>query len=151
RLTEIDPATGTIRRRIQAGQPLDDVVATPRSLWATSGSRASVVRISPRSGRAGAPIPIVSRPGRLSPFPIALAVGFGSVWVLNANTGTVSRIDPGLGAVVATIQVGSAHTPLRIVAARRAMVVASADGTLSTISPRTDRVVAAQTVAHAVN
>ena len=39
-------------------------------------------------------------------FPSWIAVGSGSVWVSNTSDGTVSRIDPASGRVVATIPVG---------------------------------------------
>ena len=38
--------------------------------------------------------------------PTGVAVGAGSVWVANSGDGTVSRIDPTAGKVIATIEVG---------------------------------------------
>ena len=38
--------------------------------------------------------------------PLGVAVGAGSVWVANHCDGTVSRIDPKTGHVVATIKTG---------------------------------------------
>src|SRR5919201_3962144 len=40
--------------------------------------------------------------------PVNLAFGSGSIWVSNNGSGTVSRIDPASGRVVATVDVGGA-------------------------------------------
>jgi YVTN family beta-propeller protein len=43
--------------------------------------------------------------------PTGMAVGGGSLWVMNQGSGTVSRIDPAAGRVVATVPVGAPPTP----------------------------------------
>ena len=40
--------------------------------------------------------------------PSAIAAGAGSVWAANSGDGTVSRIDPDKGKVVATVDIRSA-------------------------------------------
>jgi DNA-binding beta-propeller fold protein YncE len=86
-------------------------------------------------------IPIAGRSGVLAPYPIRLTVGAGAVWVLNGNTGTVTRVDPALNAVTATSSRISLD-PTRIAAGAIAVWVAdSADDAVQRIDPTTSRVV----------
>src|SRR5215207_6161711 len=57
-----------------------------------------MLRVDPRTNRVVDRIPVDS--------PSGLAFGHGSVWVTSAAYGTVSRIDPQTGEVVAKIEVG---------------------------------------------
>ena len=98
------------------------------------------VRIDPRRARATDRIPIVSRPGFGSPYPIAVEAGLGSVWVLNANTATVTRIDPVQRSIAATIPIGVDHQPVRLAVGAGAVWVANRnDSTLTRIDPETSR------------
>ena len=73
--------------------------------------------------------------------PVAVAVGHGSVWVANADDGTVSRIDPDRREVIRTIGVGAPAIDLAI--GQGAVWVANgSDGTVSRIDPSVDAVVA---------
>ena len=60
----------------------------------------SVALIDPETDRIAGHVPVGWRPA-------AVAVGHDSVWVANADDGTVSRIDPGSMTVVRTIGIGS--------------------------------------------
>lgn len=72
--------------------------------------------------------------------PAAVGYGSGSVWVANADDGTVSRIDPGTHEVLKVIGVGS---PVDLAVGRGAIWVADGiDGSVSRIDPETDTVVA---------
>ncbi len=62
-------------------------------------------RIDAATGRATRTIPVGKRPS-------GIAIGFGSVWVANRESGTVSRIDPQTNRVVATIRVGRNVAPI---------------------------------------
>ena len=73
------------------------------------------------------------RRSRSAPVPTRLAVGERRVWVVNAGDGTVTRIDPGRHAAVATIKVGQALTG--IAAGLGGVWVTVAGGT----PPETDR------------
>ncbi len=85
-------------------------------------------------------IPIATRRGASAPYPIGVVFGSGSVWVLNGNTGTVSRVDPALDAVTATVPRVSLN-PIRIVAGMGGVWVADAyDDALKRIDPVTARV-----------
>jgi YVTN family beta-propeller protein len=83
-----------------------------------------------------APIRIVNRTGATAPFPVAVAVGEGGVWVLNGNTQIVSKVDPQLGGVSATIPLGIGSNPNDIATGGGGVWVAnSGNGTLTRIDP----------------
>jgi YVTN family beta-propeller protein len=46
--------------------------------------------------------------------PKGVAYGAGAVWVANGGDGTVSRIDPATGRLVATIRVGSSPAGIAV-------------------------------------
>jgi YVTN family beta-propeller protein len=110
-VTEVDPATDQRIQDITVGHaPAALAVdANNRAVWVADFQENAVTRISvPRGGFPATP------PERISVGhgPIDVAVGDGAVWVVNANDGTVSRIDPMKNKVVKTIHVGNA--PQRI-------------------------------------
>jgi DNA-binding SARP family transcriptional activator len=72
--------------------------------------------------------------------PVALAIGHGSVWVANADDGTVSRIDPDRHEVMRTIGIGAPAIDLAV-AADAVWVANGSDGTVSRIDPNADAVV----------
>jgi YVTN family beta-propeller protein len=87
---------------------------------------------SARGGPIAATIPVGDAGGQV-------AIGFGSVWIVNTADGSVSRIDPAAAKVVATIRVGSA--PFGVAAGEGAVWVANQDDdSLSRIDPATNRV-----------
>jgi DNA-binding SARP family transcriptional activator/ABC-type branched-subunit amino acid transport system substrate-binding protein/streptogramin lyase len=138
-LTRVNPRNGRVTRT-DLGTVLDGVTVSHGAVWAISGSGATVLRVDP-SGRASPlRIPIVSKPGAQSPYPIAIEAGLGSIWVLNGNTATVTRIDPGQRGVAATIPVGIDHAPQRLAVGAGAVWVAGADGTLTRIDATTNDV-----------
>jgi len=140
RLYRIDPRSARVIGTIDLGSQLDGVAAAGNELWAISGPSASALRLDARSGAVTARIPIVSSPGLESPYPIAIALGAGFVWVLNANSGTVTQIDPAVRGVVARIAIGIVRGPVRLTAGLGAAWVASADGTVSQIDANSDAV-----------
>jgi DNA-binding SARP family transcriptional activator/ABC-type branched-subunit amino acid transport system substrate-binding protein len=137
RLFMID-ADRRVARAVDLGHALAGVAANDDQVWAISGEAALALRVDPRTGRVRDRIAIVSRPGFRSPYPIALGIGAGSVWVLNGNTATLTRIDPAQRGVSATIPLGVQHGPLRLAVARGAVYVANGDGTLIRIDARTN-------------
>ena len=72
--------------------------------------------------------------------PVAVAVGHGSVWVANADDGTVSRIDPDSGEVIRTIGIGAPAIDLAV-ATDAVWVANGSDGTVSRLDPSVDAVV----------
>src|SRR5438445_83947 len=72
--------------------------------------------------------------------PVAVAIGHGSVWVANADDGTVSRIHPDRREVIRTIGIGAPAIDLAV-ATDAVWVANGSDGTVSRIDPRADAVV----------
>src|SRR5688572_14548675 len=72
--------------------------------------------------------------------PVAVAVGHGSVWVTNADDGTVSRIDPGRREVIRTIGIGAPAIDLAV-GPDAVWVANGSEGTVSRIDPSADAVV----------
>ena len=72
--------------------------------------------------------------------PVALAIGHGSVWVANADDGTVSRIDADRREVIRTIGIGAPAIDLAV-GTDAVWVVNGSDGTVSRIDPGADAVV----------
>ena len=72
--------------------------------------------------------------------PVALAIGHGSVWVANADDGTVSRIHPDRREVIRTIGIGAPAIDLAV-APDAIWVANGSDGTVARIDPSADAVV----------
>ena len=62
------------------------------------------------------------------------------MWVLNANSGTVTKIDPNARGIATTIPIGIDRGPLRLAAGAGAAWVANGDGTLSRIDASSNAV-----------
>ena len=73
--------------------------------------------------------------------PVAVAVGHGSVWIANADDGTVSRIDPETRKVLRTIGIGTPVSDLAV-SGEAVWVANGSDGTVSRIDPGSNAVVA---------
>jgi DNA-binding SARP family transcriptional activator/streptogramin lyase len=134
RLIRVDERTGRLRR-FDVHRPLNGVAYVDGTVWLTSGPTASVLGFNPRRPLAPIAIPIPGRRNLESSYPIAVARGMGSVWVLNGNTATVTRIDPIRLAPVATFEIGSGRSPKRLTAGLGAVWVGNGDGTLARIDP----------------
>jgi len=140
RLVRIDPAAGRVGDRIDVSHRLNGVAVGEGAVWTIGGRAATVSRVDPRTGRVTDRIPIVSRPRRRSPYPIAIEARGGSVWVLDANVARVTRIDARERGVTATIPIGVDRRPLRLAVGSTAAWVANGDGTLSRIDVDTNAV-----------
>jgi DNA-binding SARP family transcriptional activator len=93
----------------------------------------SVAVIDPQLSRVVGQVPVGRR-------PVAIAVGHGSVWVANADDGTVSRIHPDRHEVIRTIGIGAPAIDLAV-ATDAVWVANGSDGTVSRIDPSADAVV----------
>jgi DNA-binding beta-propeller fold protein YncE len=71
---------------------------------------------------------------------VAVAIGHGSVWVANADDGTVSRIDHDRHELMRTIGIGAPAIDLAVTA-DAVWVANGSDGTVSRIDPGADAVV----------
>jgi DNA-binding SARP family transcriptional activator/DNA-binding beta-propeller fold protein YncE len=132
-LLQIDPRSLRVVRRIDLGAPVRAVSADGDAIWAATGAPPTVYRIEP-DGRVLDRIPLVSRPTIESPFPVALRAAQRSVWTLNANTESVTRIDRTLNGIATTVVVGQNHAPAQIATdTGNALWVADSDGTLARI------------------
>jgi DNA-binding beta-propeller fold protein YncE len=72
--------------------------------------------------------------------PVAVAIGHGSVWVANADDGTVSRIDQDRHELIRTIGIGAPAIDLAV-ATDAVWVANGSDGTVARIDPSADAVV----------
>jgi DNA-binding SARP family transcriptional activator len=132
-LRRIDPRTGAMSE-LRAGRPLDGVTTSAGAVWAFSARRPAVVRLDPRT-KVMTVIPIAARSGSDAPFPIGIATTPGTIWVLNGNTATLTRIDARLGGVVATVAIGVDRLPRAVAASGRTVWVANFDGSVSRVEP----------------
>lgn len=132
-LRRIDPRTGAMSE-IPAGRPLDGVTTSASAVWAFSARRPGVVRLDPHTNAITA-IPIAAQRGSDAPFPVGIAATPGTVWVLNGNTATLSRIDARLGGVIATVPIGMDRLPRAVAASGRTVWVANFDGSVSRVEP----------------
>ena len=93
----------------------------------------SVAVIDPQRSRVMGHVPVGRR-------PVALAIGHGSVWVANADDGTISRIDQNRRELIRTIGIGAPAIDV-VVATDAVWVANGSDGTVSRIDPSADAVV----------
>jgi DNA-binding beta-propeller fold protein YncE len=136
RLLRVDPARARVVGRVDAGRRLGGVAVGAGAVWAI-GTPAAVVRIDPATARVTDRIAIVGRTPADAPHPISVAAAGDAVWVLNANTATVTKIDAHTRGVVQTTRVGVDRAPQQIAAEPSAAWVAGDDGTLTRIDART--------------
>lgn len=147
-LSRIDPATNTVLSVLAVNLPGNTIPVSVASgfgsLWVsfesyddtyTTNVAGMVQRLDPVSGMlVGAAIPVGREPTVIVASPEA-------IWVSNATDGTVSRIDPVLGQVAATITVTG--RPFGMSAGFGSVWVANeADGKVSRIDVLTNQVVA---------
>jgi DNA-binding SARP family transcriptional activator len=130
-LARIDARTGDVRWT-QADRPLDGVTLGAGAVWAFSSESPGVVRVNPDTGEAES-ITTVTRPGSTAAAPVDIAATADHVWLLNANTATVTAIDTGAGSPESTIEVGIDRAPADITAGEGVVWVANGDGTLTRI------------------
>jgi streptogramin lyase len=140
RLLRVDPATGRLAGSIRARDPLGDVAVGAGAVWAISGPGAAVVRVDATAGRVTDTIPIASRPGAESPYPVAVAADDRFVWVLSANTASLTKIDARGRGVVGTTRIGVDRDPVQVAAGAGAAWVADGDGTLVRVDATTGAV-----------
>ena len=154
-LKRVDPRTGEVVAAIPfslmpAG--ILQVAVGAGSVWVSNGYYSSgpaprgpsdvVLRIDPRTKRVVDRIPV--------DLPTALAYGHGSVWVTSASYGTLSRIDPKSGEVVAKIDVDRGAVEIAADESSGAVWVGGVtlnydkpeNNKLSRVDPATNRVVA---------
>jgi streptogramin lyase len=105
-----------------------------RTAWVACKEQARVVRLSLPTGRKTATIGLDGQ-------VIAVAVGFGSVWVLDTGS-TLYRVDPHRARVTKRIQLGAAAAYNIWVGAGAVWVADDQGATIVRVSPSSDKVVA---------
>jgi YVTN family beta-propeller protein len=96
-VVRIDPGSGKVIARVNAGARIFALAAAPGAVWAVGNTSGTVARIDTRTAA-------VTNTVHVGLQPYAVAWGFGSAWVSNAGDGTVSRITN--GKVVKRIKIG---------------------------------------------
>jgi class 3 adenylate cyclase len=105
-LVRIDAVTQEQRSVTLAGR-IEDIVVAGGSIWLVTDEQ-KLLRLAPGSLTTSATVDLPDPPS-------ALAFGAGGVWVVSADAGTVTHVDPESMKVVKTITIG--HRPQGIVIA----------------------------------
>ena len=143
-VTKLDPATHKVVRRFSIGGIPSDIAAGAGAVWVGRGGGAShnstvaISRVDPRTTTVTHTTRL--RRGAQEGWPSGgypgIAVGGGAVWVVDPD-GSISRLDPRNGRVVATIRANAST----IAAGDAGVWFASADSSeVRRIDPRTNRV-----------
>jgi DNA-binding beta-propeller fold protein YncE len=119
-LREVDPVSNQVLATIPVGRTPEGIAFTPGAVW-TANHRSdeiesfrgthtfSVSRVDLSSSSETARVAVEHRPDTASDWatfccgPQGMTAGFGSVWVGDATSKDVYRVDPATNAVVATI------------------------------------------------
>ena len=132
RLARIDAQTRRVTH-VAAGRPLNGVAYGAGALWAVSGPGRAVLRLDPATGAPAKRIELAGRARAETPYPAAVAVAGGQVWVLNRNTATVVRIDASTDSIAAVVPIGVDRVPNAIAADGQSAWIANGDGSLARI------------------
>lgn len=132
-LARLDPETGAAVAEVYLPRGIAAVVADADTLWITSTDAGRLTRVNPHNTEVVETVAVGPRPRRL-------ALGEGSVWVLNGD-GTVSRVDPASNKVTATITVGGDTGSGDIAAGAGSVWVSLPGAPIVRIDPRTNRAV----------
>jgi len=98
-LTRIDPATSSVRQRIQIPPGSFNPLFNHGIIWITGFDSSVLTAVNAVTGKVLGSIPV-------GPKPRFLTAGGGSVWTLNQGDGTISRVDENSRKLTATITVG---------------------------------------------
>jgi streptogramin lyase len=99
-LLRIDPKNGHVRQTVELCAGAENPAYAAGFVWVTCSTGASAVRIDAKTGRPAGETPT-------GPRPRFLAADRRSVWTLNQGDGSVTRIDPVSGRVLATIRINT--------------------------------------------
>jgi ABC-type branched-subunit amino acid transport system substrate-binding protein len=142
-VSRLDPDTGKVLDGFDTPSNPTELAAGAGAVWVGNtsefGATDRVSRVDPESTAITRTVRLPAPPGPPATtfsagFP-GIAVGAGAVWASNPD-GTVSRIDPGTGRIVATIEV-EAKT---IAVGDGGVWLVADDNTVTRIDPRTNRV-----------
>ena len=99
-LARIDPATGTVRQRIQIPPGSYNPLYSDRQIWVTRAEGAEVTSVDASTG-------VVLGTVKTGPNPRFLTAGAGAVWTLNQGDGSMTRIDTKTRQATRTIALGT--------------------------------------------
>jgi ABC-type transport system substrate-binding protein/DNA-binding SARP family transcriptional activator/DNA-binding beta-propeller fold protein YncE len=129
-VSRINANTGAITTIPLTGQP-GGIAVGPNGVWVTDRSTGQLLLINPRSNQ-------VTQAQDIGADPAGVAVAAGNVWVANTAERTITRFDPGTGAIT-PIPVGNG--PVSVAYGAGAVWVAdSLDATVARIDPQSDSV-----------
>ena len=92
----------TVGYTVNVKEPCSGLVAAFGSLWIPSCGDHALVRVSLKSGKVQATIPVAPADSEGG-----ITAGFGSVWMATSSTGSLARIDAHTNKVITTIAVPS--------------------------------------------
>lgn len=143
RLIRIDARTGarTAGLNLPFRSNFNAVAVGFGAVWVADPAehRSALARVDPATVQLdGLPIAVGGE-------PLAVATGFGAVWTADHDDGTVTRVEPRNGMVVATIDAGAAPHGMAV-GAGAVWTANWHDRSLTRIDPATDRAADAQIV-----
>lgn len=131
-LARLDPRTGRVANQLDPNAGPARIALGAGTVWVTDTEAGNVTRVDATG---------LVKSLAVGHGPSGIAVGEGGVWVANTLDDAIVRIDPGTGAVTATIPVG--HSPVGVsLGAGSVWVANSGDGTVTRIDAVTDKRIA---------
>jgi streptogramin lyase len=143
RPTTPDPTPrAEVLRHIPSGVGSLAVTHGPGGIWVASTTLPGAILLDPETGETLAEVPTFAAPSpSVSRHPVATDVisAFGSIWTVDDEFSTVTRIDPETSRRVTTIEVGS--SPRAAAPAADALwVLSPLQGVVTRLDPQTERV-----------
>jgi hypothetical protein len=134
-----DAVTGDMRT-VDIQMTGDLIVANETATyWVSSGAK-RIARVSSRTGLLTDTLPLGTdaslAAGHVGPNPTAVALGGGALWI-SAIDGSLIRVEPSLGKIVASIPV--CRNALAVAYGAGAVWVACGNATVVRVDPKTDR------------
>ena len=134
-LTRFNATSGPVEAAIKLPGGAPAVIVDNGFVWVTGFARDELYKVDAKTNTLVQTIP-------MHPSPRFLTAGEGSIWVMNQGDGTVQRIDPASGKVVATIETGYAGPGGDITTGGGYVWVMVRETPLIQIDPKTNLVVA---------
>ena len=120
RLIQIDPATNTVKTRVDVGAGASALAADDGEVWVANPIAGTVSRVDAARAAVTATVPLGA-----ADEPVAVAVGAGAVWVANRRARTLARIDPERLAVTEQFPLGNEPRALTVADGRLWVAVAA--------------------------
>jgi len=138
-VTQVDPLTNTVTKRVDLPHPVAYGTVAHGSLWLVSEGDSAVIELDAESGKIVRTLE--NKPGMPINDPVGVAVTGSSLWILNHHNSTLLRIDTHTGNLLhATALPGDALAGPFLVH-HALWAAATAQGTLHQIDLRTGEIV----------